>query len=96
MLFFDITCENIEYVDISNAVYELDIGKQVNLDNNFNRKIGESAILDRQSFPALRITPFPKSNIGINVFSSGKIIFYGVKTIESVELCKKFIENNII
>lgn len=57
---------------------------------------GAVKILDRQSHPGLRITPFLSQNIGITVYPCGKITAYGMKSTKDIDRVKDYISNNII
>lgn len=84
---------------IVNIVVHFDIGKECNLDyiytdgksdeiydsNDMPDYTEEVKILDKQRHSGLRIIPFDSKNIGITVYSTGKIIAYGMKCEEEIQ-----------
>lgn len=57
---------------------------------------GESKWLDRQSFPALIVTPFANEKKGINVYSSGKLTSYGLNCMDDIKRFKEYVYTKIV
>jgi len=89
-----VTCYDTPNVKVTNMVCSYDIGKYINLNKvviTFNM---ENIEYEPEQFPGL-VYRIPNSNVVALLFSSGKIILTGGKTIDQIEDGVVFLEKKL-